>query len=138
MISDYIEIGRIKTAIRDRDGWVCLDCGMTQAESVAQFGCGLEVHRVIHLSEYSLSPGACRTLCKRCHAPHTRVESPTVNKPARNTAKVDLPIDPETRRRAEAQAMRFGETLSSYIRRALIKQTEADELSAPPKPKPPR
>ena len=57
-------------------------------------------------------------------------------KPERD--RIDMRLDPETRRRAEAQAMRFGETLSSYIRRALIKQTEADELSAPPKPKPTR
>jgi hypothetical protein len=47
--------------------------------------------------------------------------------------RIDMRLDPDIRRRAESQAVRFGETLSSYIRRALIRQTEEDEQSAPAK-----
>lgn len=58
-------------------------------------------------------------------------------KPVKKTERerFDMRIDPDIRERAERQASRFGESFSAYMRRALIKQVEEDEGTAPP-PKP--
>ena len=62
-------------------------------------------------------------------------EYPVSKKPARE--RLDMRFDADTRARLERQAERFGDSLSAYIRRALIRQLEADEASDPSPPKPP-
>ena len=49
--------------------------------------------------------------------------------------RIDMRIEPTTRRRAEVQAERFGVSLSAYIRRALIRQIEEDEATEPDTPR---
>jgi hypothetical protein len=56
----------VKRLIRERDGYKCLDCGMTQAEHAERHGRGLEVHRTTPGSEYALDD-TCVTLCMGCH-----------------------------------------------------------------------
>lgn len=63
---------QIKAAVRQRDGFRCLQCGLTNAEHVARHGRQLEVHRVIPGSVYSAEPGVCRTLCRSCHGPQPK------------------------------------------------------------------
>jgi 5-methylcytosine-specific restriction endonuclease McrA len=50
-----------KKAIRDRDGHRCVDCGVPEDARCH------DVHRNVPGSAYSLEPGACDTLCERCH-----------------------------------------------------------------------
>lgn len=61
----------IKFLIRLRDGFRCVDCGMTYAQHLRRHrGRNLDVHRK--------SPGGpyttwnCETLCRRCHGPKVR------------------------------------------------------------------
>lgn len=58
----------IKAQVRERDGNRCAKCGMTKEEHLTQYGTILEVHRTTPGSEYSLDPGACITICRRCHS----------------------------------------------------------------------
>jgi len=64
------EIGRVKTAVRDRDGQKCAQCGMTAEQHKAKYGRTLEVHRVVPGSLYTLEGSI--TLCKLCHGPQPR------------------------------------------------------------------
>jgi hypothetical protein len=62
-----VNIFALKNAVRKRDGYRCVECGLTNSEHLAQRGCQLEVHRVVPGSAYSVEPGACQTLCRPCH-----------------------------------------------------------------------
>jgi hypothetical protein len=62
----------IKRRVRERDGFRCTSCAMTDAEHVRRYGRSLDVHRVVPGSIYSTEPGACLTLCKPCHGPQPR------------------------------------------------------------------
>jgi hypothetical protein len=55
----------IKEGIRERDGYKCRDCGMTQDEHKEQVGTALEVHRLLPGVGYD--PFWCVTLCRGCH-----------------------------------------------------------------------
>lgn len=44
----------IKAAVRKRDGFLCVDCGITQGQHIEHFGRGLDVHRLSPGSEYSI------------------------------------------------------------------------------------
>lgn len=60
------EILRVKAAVRERGGFRCADCGMSNDDHLAQFGRQLEVHRTVPGSEYTVE--GCRPLCMPCHA----------------------------------------------------------------------
>jgi hypothetical protein len=62
----------IKRRVRERDGYRCTDCGVTNDQHVALTGRALQVHRVVPGSDYSEKPGVCVTLCKACHGPKPR------------------------------------------------------------------
>jgi len=49
--------------------------------------------------------------------------------------RIDLRATPEITARIEAARQRFGESVSAYIRRAVIERLERDEANAPPAPK---
>jgi hypothetical protein len=55
----------VKKAVRERDGYKCRDCGMTQEEHKAKHEQALEVHRLIPGIVYH--PDTCVTLCLDCH-----------------------------------------------------------------------
>lgn len=55
----------IKAAVRKRDGFLCVDCGITQGQHIEHFGRGLDVHRLSPGSEYSID--GCVALCFSCH-----------------------------------------------------------------------
>jgi hypothetical protein len=56
----------LKVAIRTRDGYRCLLCGMTEVNHQIAYGRALHVHRIVPGSEYAME--GCETLCEECHA----------------------------------------------------------------------
>lgn len=69
---------RIKEQVRERDGYACTKCGLTQADHVARTGRRLDVHRTTPGSLYSLA--GCVTICRKCHG----------SEPKRGPGDVDL------------------------------------------------
>lgn len=61
----------IKTAVRNRDGFKCSKCGISNGEHVSKTGRQLEVHRLTPGSAYSIE--GCKTLCRWCHGPEPRL-----------------------------------------------------------------
>jgi hypothetical protein len=57
--------GKVKSAVRERDGDRCTDCSMSNAEHKARFTRGLQVHRLKPGSAYTVD--GCITLCRPCH-----------------------------------------------------------------------
>lgn len=60
----------VKGAVRFRDGFRCVKCGMTNDQHKAKYGRGLQVHRKEPGSVYTID--GCVTLCVPCHAPEPR------------------------------------------------------------------
>lgn len=58
---------KIKRLIRERDGYKCTECGMTNEEHKSRYGKSLDVHRKTPGSTYAFSNSV--TLCKKCHGP---------------------------------------------------------------------
>ncbi len=67
----------IKALVRHRDGYRCVECGISAAEHVLNRGRNLDVHRVIPGSKYTVD--GCVTLCKECH--NTKPKSPRGTRP---------------------------------------------------------
>lgn len=55
----------VKKAVRARDGYRCVDCGIPQDEYIEAAGRGLEVHRLKRGTPYTIE--GCVTLCRKCH-----------------------------------------------------------------------
>lgn len=75
---------KIKRAVRQRDGFRCTSCGITNAAYIAKCGRNLDVHRVVPGSRYSIEPGVCITTCRACHSrlpKRKKGEIDQVNKP---------------------------------------------------------
>lgn len=66
----------VKEAVRERDGFKCHDCGMTQEEHVGKTGRDLDVHRVIPGFDYVAY--WCVTLCRSCHGKKAKTVSDSV------------------------------------------------------------
>lgn len=62
----------LKERVRQRDGYRCSECGMTQEEHKEKYGRRLEVHRLEPGSDYTEE--GCATLCWPCH--WTKPKSP--------------------------------------------------------------
>lgn len=62
----------IKHAVRERDGFRCTGCGLSNEDNIARTGRQLQVHRLTPGSLYSVEPGVCVTLCTKCHGPQSR------------------------------------------------------------------
>jgi hypothetical protein len=60
----------VKRAVRERDGYRCTKCGMTDDQHREAHGVGLHVHRAVPGSLYHLD--GCVTLCRGCHGTRVR------------------------------------------------------------------
>jgi hypothetical protein len=58
---------QVKAAVRERDGYRCTRCGMTQERHLVRLGQILHVHRIVPGSEYTVE--GCVTVCIVCHGP---------------------------------------------------------------------
>lgn len=55
----------VKALVRERDGYKCARCGMTNDQHIAEYGRALDVHRVV--PDVNYQPYWCITLCRPCH-----------------------------------------------------------------------
>lgn len=125
-----MNVQQIKKAVRERDGYRCTECSMTDEAHRERWGKGLEVHRLEPGSTYTIE--GCITLCKRCHGFKPRCRH-RPRQPARFTAAVVFAVKPEVRERIRRVAKSKGMRMSSYIRMAIVmrlERDEADEMTA--------
>lgn len=111
---------QIKNAVRERDGFRCTKCGMTNEQHLEKWERVLHVHRDLPGSEYVVGPG-CVTLCRDCHHEWHR------NNDALENNQITLVINPEWVKRIRRQAARHGGDIRGYVRRAILGHVEADE-----------
>ena len=57
---------RLKESIRERDGFKCQLCGMTQEQCIEEFDCTLDVHHIDYCKT-NHSPNNLISLCHSCH-----------------------------------------------------------------------
>lgn len=62
---EFNNIFRLK--IKQRDGFICLKCGMKEEDSAKLFGKGLSIHHINYDKKLSINENCC-TLCVRCNA----------------------------------------------------------------------
>ncbi len=84
-----LPVDEIKALVRHRDGYRCMECGMTATDHVEKCGRNLEVHRIAPGSEYTLA--GCVTLCKKCHG-----RKPKSPRGHGDKSVLSLRLDPET------------------------------------------
>jgi hypothetical protein len=119
---------KIKILVRERDGYRCVECGMTAEDHVEKFGKTLSVHRLIPGSEYTVE--GCKTYCLPCHTEeHRRLaamgvrsigQRERVRKPARPTKLLRVSLDSEKDFYLRALAARFYTTKSAILTRAIV------------------
>lgn len=81
----------VKAAVRRRDGFCCVQCGMTNDEHIRKYSRQLEVHRKTPGSIYVADD--CVTLCKTCHGPKPTVGPRSPGWVPRRTEAVRVPLD---------------------------------------------
>jgi len=115
------EMMAIKSAVRERDGFRCTKCKMTNNEHLSLYGRQLDVHRNVPGSLYSVE--GCSTICKRCHG----------KQPQKKKGEIDLawasvrrqPVAPQTRR--ERLATLIGASLRAERARSGMTLKQAGE-----------
>jgi 5-methylcytosine-specific restriction endonuclease McrA len=119
------DILSIKEAVRQRDGYACTRCGLSQAEHVARTGRRLDVHRRTPGSRYVADD--CETVCTACHprgvrrrGGHDEAHGPVVR----------VRLDAETGARLRRAAAEFGVTPAAFIRHMLAENLPNYERQA--------
>lgn len=79
----------VKEAVRERDGYRCTKCGMSEDDHVAETGRRMDVHRTSPGSVYTVA--GCVLLCRVCHGPEPKRPTGTVNLDGRDDFMVRLP-----------------------------------------------
>ncbi len=68
---DKIHFGGLKKEVLKRDGYKCVDCGLTQEEHLRIHKCDLIVHHIDGVGWNAENPNNIKknlkTVCKRCH-----------------------------------------------------------------------
>jgi len=116
----------LKKSVRTRDHHCCRRCGMSRTDHLARWRKGLEVHRIIPGSPYSLD--GCITLCKSCHARSAR--SPRRQRQpllGPDREYVGFPVPPGWTARVDAAVQALGLSRSAYIRLAVNRQLKRDQ-----------
>jgi hypothetical protein len=102
----------IKAIVRYRDGYRCVECGMTARQHARRYGRGLEVHRIVPGSRYSVD--SCVTLCQGCHK-----DKPKSPRGSCQRGHFQLAIPGELREPLLAVAEATERTLPAVVRLAL-------------------
>lgn len=61
---------QVRAIVRHRDGYRCIECGISALKHIEKFGRNLDVHRKTPGSPYTVR--GCVTLCRTCHGPQSR------------------------------------------------------------------
>jgi hypothetical protein len=119
---------QIKAAVRARDGFRCRLCGMGADEHASRFGRGLEVHRIIPGSDYTLD--GCMTLCRPCHdlqprSPRGFVQARRLELglPFRFTVRIDAALVRAARAYAKDEMRTLRATVTLALRKFLAEQS---------------
>ncbi len=69
---DNVNFNGLRRVTLKRDGYKCVECGITQEEHLKKHKCDLIVHHIDGEGRYSKKPNNnennLQTLCKRCHS----------------------------------------------------------------------
>lgn len=119
----------IKAAVRARDGFCCVGCGVIQDEYKRVTGRSLDVHRLVSGSKYRVQ--GCISLCRSCHkARHKATSKADRKRPPRlkiNECRVDFTAEPEWVRDLEIAADALGLSRAAYIRMACNRLMASDK-----------
>lgn len=87
---------QIKAAVRERDGYKCTECGMTNFEHILTTGRSLEAHRLVPGSKYTVE--GCVTLCRKCHGPKDKSPRLTTFSERKNAYWFPVSVDSRLKR----------------------------------------
>lgn len=114
---------QVRAVVRHRDGYRCVDCGMTAMRHIEKYGKNLDVHRVIPGTPYAIKN--CITVCRRCHG--AKPKSPRRSGGENGRVRLVLLVSPVRSRALHIRAIKDGVSLSTLIN-DLIDKTYAGEL----------
>jgi cytochrome c553 len=125
------EILVVKEQVRERDGYACTRCGMSQADHLFRTGRRLDVHRTTPGSLYTLEGSV--TICRGCHGaePKRAPGQPDLANPKRDGRPVAIrgPLADALAEYAKEQERSFASVVRLAVREFLIR-----EGRWPPKP----
>lgn len=112
----------IKEQVRERDGYRCVECGMTQEMHVIKHGRVLDVHRTTPGSYYTLE--GCETLCRPCHRLKPRRKRGQIEHVDVTPQNICVRIDSNLLKELKHFAKSRGETIKSVIEQALTRHMD--------------
>jgi hypothetical protein len=104
----------VKAVVRHRDGYRCVECGMTAQEHVRVYGTTLEVHRLKPGWPYTVE--GCVTLCRECHKRKPGRRPRKYLPAASDIRRIRLDVDESHAVRLARAAHQMGLSLASFVR----------------------
>src|SRR5262249_32038737 len=126
------EILALKEQVRQRDGYCCTLCGMTNKEHRKRVGKGLGVSRTLPDGDWTLEN--CATVCTWCRPHSPRYLTPHVFRLENGKGMFLLQGSQQWFDHISAAAESMGLTLASFIRVAVNKGLEQMDAEQPPPP----
>ena len=118
----------VKSAVRERDGFKCTKCGMTDAAHREQTGRALQVHRISPGAMYTVS--GCVLLCARCHGSEPKRSAGTQDEDGYPCFMVRLP---ESHRAAlEVLRKKHRRAFTEEVQIALERHYKEEGVEFPP------
>jgi len=121
----------LKGKVRERDGYRCTECGVSDEQHRLATGRKLDVHRITPGSEYTLD--GCITLCRNCHI--SKPKSPPGTRPKRDTGRRSVTLPPGVADAMAAFADDRCVCVDCLVAIACIEFLEKRGQWPPPKPK---